>query len=405
MLFKSVSRFIVLLLLLTTSGVTAANAAMDKQNPIEFSVWLQGVMTESRSRGVSEETLQRTLGSVSRVTRVIELDRRQPEFTLTFWKYINGSINDRRIKRGQSLLIKHKELLAKVSRKYGVQPRFLVSFWGLESNFGDYNGVFSAVGSLVTLAYDPRRSKFFREQLLALLTLIDEGNFPADIKSSWAGAMGNHQFIPTTYRDFAVDFDGDGKKDLWNSLPDIFASAANYLSKSGWNKTKTWGREVSLPKNLDLELTGLKTTKSLAQWQQLGVRRYDGRNLPRVDITASLILPAGINGPAFLVYTNFKTTLKWNRSIFYATAIGHLADRYAGGGKFLTPQPAKEIALARLDIVEIQRRLTGLGFDTQGVDGRAGPNTREAIKGFQKSVHLPADGFASMGLLERLRGL
>jgi len=382
----------------------AEPANSQSSDPAGFSTWLEGVKADARKRGVSDQTLNKTLGEVKLINRVIELDRRQPEFSLTFWKYLDNTISDKRIARGKQMLIKHKDLLAKVSDQYGVQPRFLVAFWGLESNFGDYTGTFPAVGALVTLAYDPRRAKFFREQLMAILTLIDQGNFPADVKSSWAGAMGNHQFIPTTYRDFAVDYDGDKRIDMWNSLPDIFSSAANYLSKSGWNISKTWGREVKLPNGFDFELSGLGTTKSLNQWQQLGIRRFDGRNLPVVDIDANLILPAGATGPAFLVYNNFKTTLKWNRSIFYAVAIGHLADRLDGAGKFLTKRPENEVALSRVDVVEIQRRLSGRGFDTQGQDGVAGPNTRKAIKAFQKSVHLPADGFASMGLLERLRG-
>ena len=279
----------------------------------------------------------------------------------------------------------------------------MIAFWGLESNFGDFTGKFSVIGALVTLAFDPRRAKFFREQLLAALSLINDGHMAVGVKGSWAGAMGNHQFIPTTYRDFAVDFDGDGRRDLWNSLPDIFASAANYLSRSGWDDRYTWGREIRLPPGFNPEVSALDIRKPLSEWQQLGVRRFDGRDLPAVDLDGSVILPAGFNGPAFLVYKNYRTVLVWNRSIFYAIAVGHLADRINGGGPLLAVRPDNEVTLSRADIIDMQRRLMRRGFDPGAADGTAGPMTRKAIKAFQKSVHLPADGFPSSGLLERLR--
>jgi membrane-bound lytic murein transglycosylase B len=369
-----------------------------------FEPWLNELKDEARGRGISDALLQRTLGNVKPIKRVIELDRRQPEFSMTFWSYLTKSVSNARIKKGKEMLVKHKTLLNKVSKKLGVQPRFLVAFWGLESNFGKYTGVFPVVGALVTLAHDPRRAKFFREQLLAVLALMDQGNFPIDVKGSWAGAMGNHQFIPTTYRDFAIDFDGDNKRNLWASLPDIFASAANYLHRSGWDGTKTWGREVKLPKDIDFAVTGLEVRKPLSEWQALGVRRMDGRALPNVEIEASVVLPAGFQGPAFLVYKNFRTVMVWNRSIYYALAVGHLADRLVGGGPLITKKPKVDKPLSRQDVSDMQRRLTANGFDTGGIDGRVGPMTRKAIKAFQKSNLLPADGYPSMGLLERLRG-
>ncbi len=394
-----------LLFAITLSIMSSSLAAKEVLAPPPFTPWLNDLKAEAQGRGISENLLERALNGVTPIERVIELDRRQPEFSMTFWTYLTKSVSAARIKKGQEMLIKHKTLLAKVSKKLGIQPRFLVSFWGLESNFGKYTGVFPVVGALVTLAHDRRRSKFFREQLLAVLELIDEGNFPLSVKGSWAGAMGNHQFIPTTYRDFAVDFDGDGKRNLWSSLPDIFASAANYLGRSGWDSKKTWGREVKLPKTIDFALTGLDVRKSLADWQKLGVRRADGGRLPDVDIEASIILPSGYQGPAFLIYKNFRTIMVWNRSIYYALAVGHLADRLVGGGKLIAKQPKVDKPLSRQDVMDMQSRLTAVGFDTDGIDGRVGPMTRKAIKAFQASVYLPADGFPSMGLLERLRGI
>ena len=371
---------------------------------VSFNAWLEELKAEALKKGISKATLNAALANVEPVPRVVELDRTQPEFSQTFWKYLTTRVSQDRIERGRTLLKKHADILSRVESRFGVQPRFLVAFWGMESNFGDYTGVFPMIGALATLAHDSRRSGFFREQLLAALELIERNHLAADVKASWAGAMGQTQFIPTTYRDFALDFDNDGRRDLWGSLADVFASSANYLRKSGWDGARTWGREVKIPERFDLDLAGLGVEKPLTEWREIGVRRIDGRNLPRADVSASLILPAGYNGPAFLVYRNFRAAMTWNRSILYAIAVCHLADRLAGRPELRSPRQT-EIPLSRRDIVFMQRRLTGLGFDTGGADGIAGFNTRKAIKAFQKSGDLPADGHPSFGLLERLRGM
>jgi len=401
---KGKGRGIAVLAMAAILTAVTLSGALAEEAPPPFGPWLEDLKAEARQIGVGEETLARVLAGIKPIPRVIELDRRQPEFMLTFWSYLQRSISDKRISTARAMMVKHRGLLEKVSARYGVQPRFLVSFWGLESNFGDYTGSFPVAGALVTLAHDRRRARFFRAQLLAVLKLMDRGDIAADAKGSWAGAMGNHQFIPTTYRDFAVDFDGDGKRDLWNSLPDIFASAANYLSRSGWDAKRTWGREVRLPKGFDFELAGLSNHKSLADWQKIGVRRADGRDLPRVDIEGSIVLPAGFRGPAFLVYKNYRTILVWNRSILYALAVGHLADRIAGGGGLLAKPTKGDVPMSRRDVVALQTVLAEKGFDAGGADGIVGPATRQAIKAYQKSVNLPPDGYPSMGLLERLRG-
>ena len=369
--------------------------------PPPFAGWMAELRADASKMGISEATLKRALDGVKPIKRVIELDRRQPEFTLTLGSYFKRAITEKRIAKGREMLKTHRALLARVHKKYGVQPRFLVAFWGLESNFGQYTGVFPVVGALVTLSHDRRRARFFRQQLLAVLQLIDGGHFPAGVKGSWAGAMGNHQFIPTTYRDFAVDFDGDGKRDLWNSLPDIFASAANYLSRSGWDKDRTWGREVKLPKGFNIALTGEDTRKPLEEWRKLGVRRADGGVLPSVDIDASVMLPAGFQGPAFLAYRNYRTIMIWNRSHLYALAVGHLADRFTGKGG-LVAKIAGDQPLSPAQILEMQRHLARRGFDPGVPDGRAGPKTRKAIRDFQKSVGLPADGYPSRRLVKRV---
>jgi len=387
-----------------TLGIAGTSAfAQSEETSPPFETWLSDLEAEALSKGFDATVVSTALRGVAPIERVIELDRRQPEFTLTFRKYLNGAISEKRVKRGRELLAKHKDLLDKVAAKHGVQPRFLIAFWGLETNFGDYFGKFPVVGALATLAHDRRRAKFFREQLLAALEIMSRGDMPVDVKGSWAGAMGNFQFIPTTYRDFAIDFDGDGKRDLWNNMADGFGSAAHYLSRSGWDSSGTWGREIKLPEGFDFALAGLNRNRKLADWQALGVRRADGRNLPNVDVEGSIVIPSGHKGPAFMVYKSFHAILRWNRSIFYAIAIGHLADRISGQGGLVTPPPASDVPLSRADVKEMQTRLSALGFDTGGADGVIGRMTREAIRAFQSSIGLPPDAYPSLDLLKKLR--
>lgn len=371
---------------------------------LPFHQWMEEFRREARAHGIDNATFEAALAGIQPVPRVIELDRRQPEFRQTFWQYLDQRVTPQRIARGQELLMRHRDLLNDVERRYGVQPRFLVAFWGLESNFGDSTGDFPLFASLATLAYDNRRSVFFREQLLAALELVQHGDLSATATSSWAGAIGQPQFIPTTYRDYAVDFSGDGRRDLRNSLPDVFASAANYLAKARWQGNRSWGREVRLPPGFNYSLSGLNTKKTLAEWNRLGVRQTDGTELPPADMRGSIILPGGADGgPALLVYDNFHAIMSWNRSILYAVAVGHLADRLAGQGPFIATRRHGETALSRQDVMEIQHILSRLGYDTGGVDGLVGEKTRESIRSFQQQASLRADGHPSQELLERLR--
>jgi len=368
-----------------------------------FSSWLDELRQEARTKGISEATLHEALDNLEPIPRVIELDRRQPEFVQTFWRYLDARVTEKRIERGRALLETHKELFATIEMRYGVQPRFLVAFWGLETNFGDYLGSFSVIGSLATLAYDPRRSDFFRSELLAALSIIDSGHISAaNMLGSWAGAMGQPQFMPSTFVRFAVDGDGDGRQDIWHALPDVFASAANFLSESGWQGDKTWGREVTIPPDFNLDMSGLKVKKTLAAWQVLGVRKIKGEDLPRVNIKGSILLPAGHDGPAFLVYNNFHTILRWNRSNLYAIAIGHLADRIIGKDPLHTTRPVSEQRLSRNQIEKIQKLLVAKGYDPGPIDGVIGSQTRQSIKKFQRAAKLPADGHPTPELLETL---
>ena len=396
---KNVCAIVATLILIAASGVQVAWSATP-----EFQAWLEQLRREALAQGVHASTLDRALIQVRPIDRVIELDRRQPEFTQTFWSYVDKRVSPARIQRGREMLSRHKTLLSEVQRRYGVPPRFLVAFWGLESNYGDNTGSFPVVSATATLAHDTRRANFFRQQLLALLKLIDRGDIRVDATGSWAGAMGQPQFISTTYQSSAVDFDGDNRRDLWTSLPDVFASSANYLATAGWQDNQSWGREVLLPPGFDYALTGPENSKPVKEWISLGVRDARGRGMPMNDEHASVLLPGGATGaPAFLVYSNFDAILAWNRSILYAVAVGHLADRLIGKGPFVTPRPEREVPLSRSNVVEIQNLLNRLGFDAGTSDGIVGPKTRGAIKSFQQNTQLPADGFPSFVLLERLR--
>ena len=369
----------------------------------DFSGWLNELRQEAQTKGISEATIHEALDNLEPIPRVLELDKKQPEFTQTFWRYLDARVTENRIERGRTLLKKYEELFNTVERHYGVQPRFLVAFWGLETNFGDYLGSFPVIGSLATLAHDTRRSDFFRSELLEALSIIDGGHISAaNMLGSWAGAMGQPQFMPSTFVRFAVDGDGDGRKDIWSSLPDVFASAANFLSESGWQGDETWGREVKIPSDFNLDLTGLQTKKTLAAWQILGVRKINGENLPGVNIKGSVILPAGHEGPAFLVYNNFHTILQWNRSDLYAIAVGHLADRITGKAPFQTKRPTSEQRLSRNQVERIQELLVTRGYDPGPVDGVLGSQTRQAVKEFQRTTKLPADGHPTPNLLEIL---
>ncbi len=370
-----------------------------------FAAWKEALRQEALGLGISKETLDKALAPAAPIAKVIELDRKQPEFTQTFWRYVDLRVNEARIERGQEMLKIHAALLDRIWNKYHVPPRFLVAFWGLESNYGDHFGGYPVIDALVTLAYDPRRSRFFREQLIDALKIVDEGDISVDrMRGSWAGAMGHLQFIPSTFVRYAVDEDGDGRRDIWGSLPDTFGSAANYLSSIGWKGDETWGREVKLPPGFDYELSASTVEKPLAEWAKLGVTRPNGQALPHADIKASLVLPAGPQGPAFLTYANYQRILNWNRSALYAIAVGHLADRLIGKGPLQGPRPATEQPLSRAMVAEMQERLGAQGYDAGGNDGVIGPMTRTAIRAFQKARGLPPDGFPTVELLEKLRG-
>ncbi|MEE8454071.1 MAG: lytic murein transglycosylase [Limibaculum sp.] len=372
--------------------------------PTAFEAWLEGVKRDAATAGISETTIETALAGIAPIERVLELDRKQPEFTQTFWAYLDRAVSAQRIERGRRMLAKHRALLERVRGKYNVQPRYLVAFWGLESDFGRYTGGYSVIGALATLAHDERRSAFFRTQLMDALRILDQGHIaPKNMQGSWAGAMGQLQFMPSTFTSYAVDFDGDGRRDIWTDLPDVFASAAHYLSSIGWRGDEIWGREVRLPAGFDWELASLRVRKPIAEWRRLGVRGGDGSELPRAEISGAIVLPAGHKGPAFLVYGNFDKIMNWNRSVLYAVAIGHLSDRLAGRGSLLAARPAQEKPLSRAQVEEMQSLLVDLGFDPGKPDGVVGSKTRAALRAFQRQAKMAPDGYPTAELLAGLR--
>jgi membrane-bound lytic murein transglycosylase B len=311
--------------------LAALPARADPARP-PFAEWLAGLRVDARAAGVRDATLDRALAGIEPIPRVIELDRRQPELTLTFQEYMDRVVPPSRIEKGRQRLGENRDLLQSISAKYGVQARFLVAFWGVETDFGRQTGGFPVVAALATLAYDGRRSAYFRKELIHALEILDAGHVaPERMIGSWAGAMGQTQFMPSSFRSFAVDHDGDGRIDLWNSRPDVFASAANYLKRSGWKGDETWGRPAKLPAGFDARLVGTGVVKTLAEWSALGLTRADGSALPQRPLKASVVLAEGTKGPAFLVYDNYRTILKWNRSTFFAIAVGSLADGIGDG--------------------------------------------------------------------------
>ncbi|MCC2607383.1 lytic murein transglycosylase [Planctobacterium marinum] len=304
--------------------------AQNSDGKVSFEQYISDFKVEAMERGFSRSFLDASFDDIQFYQRAVSSDKNQPEFKQTLDTYLPKRLPAWKVNKAIELHQTHAELLAQVSEKYGVQSRFIVALWGVESNFGKLTGGYPVLSALATLAYEGRREALFRKQLYAALTILHEGHIQkADFKGSWAGAMGQSQFMPTSFLNYAQDFDGDGKKDIWNNTQDVFASIANFLATEGWDNTSTWGRQVKLPAGFNYKLTGLKRDKMkpLREWQTLGVRRMDGRDLPERELMASLIMPDDEKGRIYLVYENFHTLMGWNRSTYFGASVGHLADR------------------------------------------------------------------------------
>lgn len=405
------------LLALSLTGC-AADAAPDAGEPrvplpspvvenAAFADWLTAFRADAMKAGISGETFDRSLAGVRLDRDVIEANEAQPEFTKPVWEYLEGALSDTRVAKGRALLAENKALLDRIEQRYGVDRHVLVAIWGLESNFGSFQGNMSVVRSLATLGYEGRRTEYGRTQLIAALQIIQHGDVaPKEMTGSWAGAMGQTQFIPTTYNAHAVDFDGDGRRDIWKSHADALASAAHYLDQSGWTTGAVWGHEVKLPEGFDYSQADMSVQKTVAEWTKAGVARIDGRPFPggEMEHKASIFLPSGYRGPAFIVMENFRTVLAYNASTSYSLAVNLLADRFKGRGAIEGSWPRGDRPLGRHERHELQELLTAKGHDTGGVDGIIGYNTRKAVRAYQASIGVPADGYPTHELLQRLKG-
>ena len=380
----------------------------EQENPqkfLNFKDCLSSFKENAIKKGVSSDAVHAAFKKVHFIDQVVQLDRKQNEYTRSFTNYINDSISISRIQRGKRKLKEYAKTLHKIQDKYGIPPEILVSLWGLESDFGSFTGKFSTMNTLATLACEGRRREFFTNELLCALTMLDSEKITVDdMTGSWAGAMGQPQFMPSTFHYYAVDGNGDGKKNIWQNTSDVFASAANYLYKLKWKREEPWGVEVVLPENFDPYQAKLSLEKSLEQWRASGVKKPGGKELKGTALKGSILLPAGRSGPAFLVFHNFHVIREWNKSVNYALAAGHLADRIAGGAPLTRLNKKRDKDLSRQDAFMIQSTLASLEYYKDEIDGMVGIKSREAIREYQKEKGMPADGYPSDELILKLRG-
>ncbi len=371
----------------------------------KFEAFIQGLWPQVQAAGISRTLFDQAFSGITEPDpAVLKLALTQPEFTSTTSAYLEKAVTPIRIDTGRQMKASEAALLSAIEKKYGVDRHILLGIWGMESNFGKDKGSMSVMRSLATLMYAGRKKDYAREQLIAAFRILKKGaRSPDNFTGSWAAAMGHTQFIPTSYLSYAVDWDGDGKKDIWGSKEDALASTANYLSKAGWKADRPWGWEVSLPAKFNRALIGRTKWRAVSEWVKLGVNPATGGSFSAPQADAFVMIPQGIDGPAFLVTRNFLAIMDYNLSHSYALAVGHLGDRIRGGGPFVGSWPEVTIDLSFAQRVELQKRLIRLGFETGGSDGRFGARTYEAIIAYQKSVGLPLDGRPSLKLLERMQ--
>ncbi|MEZ5798176.1 MAG: lytic murein transglycosylase [Paracoccaceae bacterium] len=369
-----------------------------------FRLWVAEIRDKALASGVPAAVFDREMRAAGYLPAVVERDRKQTEFTKTIWDYLDVAVSDDRVALGRKALERHAALLDRIEAEYGVDRQVVVAIWGLESAYGSWRGDIDTVSALATLAYDGRRAAFFEGQLIQVLKILAEGHVArADLRGSWAGAMGHTQFMPSSWAEFAVDFDGDGRRDIWGDDPaDALGSTANYLAHWGWTRGQPWGLEVRLPAGFDHDQTTERVRKPVAEWRALGVVPAAGGDLPEGP-EASVLLPAGHTGPAFLIFPNFQVIEHYNLADAYVIGIGHLGDRLAGGPAIAADWPRHWRALTAGERRELQAMLVARGLDTGGVDGRVGPKTIAAVKAWQKAQGLVPDGYPGPDVLEALR--
>lgn len=386
----------------TTNISTSATAVIAPQS---FADWRADLRMQALSEGITPLLFEQAFAGLTPDPQVIAADQSQPEFSRPVWEYLDSAVSSWRVARGKALLAEHAKTLQTIEARYQVEPSILVAVWGMESSFGQQIGNKSVIRSLATLAYEGRRSDFWRSQLIAALQILQEGDTSlAGMIGSWAGAMGQTQFMPTTYRQYAVDFTGDGRRDIWNSSADALASAANYLSLSGWQHEQPWGLEVQLPsRGFDYAQADGQQSKTLEQWLALGLTARGSIDRQHLQNQATLFLPSGYQGPAYLLLDNFRSILKYNNSSSYALAIGLLSNALDGDYRAPAAWPKHDRMLSRTERFELQTLLNQLGFPSGKPDGIIGVNSRQAVRSFQQTQGLPADGYPNESLLERLR--
>ena len=386
------------------SGNPLMTAAAIRQAAANFPNCIAAMWPDAARRGVSRESFQRDTAGLYPDLRLMDLMDSQPEFTKAIWDYLDILVNDTRIARGREILARYKPQFDAMERAYGVDRYIVASIWGIESNYGTQGGDRSVVNSTATLACVGRRQAYFKDEFLSALEILHRGDVrPEHLKGSWAGAFGGTQFMPTSFKRYAVDSDGDGRRDVVDNPADLIASTANNLKRDGWQSGKTWGYEVMVPRGFNYMQADRGKVMTLAQWRHLGVTRPDGKGFPRPGDRAYLLAPAGSEGPGFLMLKNFRVIMKYNPAEAYALAIGHFADRLRGGQPFAQPWPRQERVLSRAERLELQQLLAERGFYRGRPDGRIGSLTRAALRNFQASIGTPADGFASSDVLDRLR--
>ena len=369
----------------------------------KFQRWLAEFIVNARAAGIDDATLAVAFDTVRLLPRVIELDRAQPEFTRTVWDYLDTAVSAQRVSRGQDKLLQLQTVLGPIATRYGVPTEILVAIWGMESSYGSFAGDLSTIDALATLGFEGRREQWARGQLLAALKILQNGDIGrSQMVGSWAGAMGQTQFLPSNYLTYAVDADGDGKRDIWGNVADVMASTANFVARSGWQADQTWGAEVRLPPGFDYARADADVRQPTSLWVDEGVQSMDGAPLPVLP-HSSILLPAGTRGPAFLIGPNFRTLLRYNNSTSYALAVGLLAQRLAGAEALVTPWPRDMQAMTRTQMQALQTALNALGFDTGTPDGVMGPATRRGVRLYQRRSGLPADGYPTVELLQSLQ--
>src|SRR6266702_5618227 len=387
------------------SGHPLMTAAAIREAASNFNNCVAGMWPDAARRNITQENFQRFTAGLAPDLRIMDLMDSQPEFTKSIWDYLDILVNDNRLAKGKEVLAKYKAQFDATEKAYGVDRYTIAAIWGIESNYSTQMGDRNVLNSTATLSCIGRRQKYFRDEFLSALEILHRGDLrPEQLRGSWAGAFGPTQFMPTAFKRFAVDGDGDGSRDVVDNPTDLIASTANNLKKDGWQTGQTWGFEVVMPQNFNYMLADRAKAMTMAQWEHLGLTRAGGQPFPHPSDKAYLLAPAGAEGPGFLMLQNFRVIMKYNPAEAYALAIGHFADRLRGGAPFVQPWPRQERVLSRAERLELQQLLAQRGFYRGTPDGQLGGMTREALRGFQASIGTPADGFASSDVLERLRG-